>query len=143
MSFSTVAGIIIAVAVVVIIFSIISAINRAQEINWLKQHGVRVLATVTGIESKREAAQVQRQVPKQHYNSTHNRWETVYEIELETEWKTYHYILAQYEHPQTHEVYQFRSNRLLHRPTQHSEGSTIPVFYDPANPGRYYMDVSR
>ena len=51
-------------------------------------------------------------------------------------------IVCQWQHPATSDVHVFRSDNLWFDPTQHIQTDSIPVYIDPANPRRYWVDTS-
>ena len=128
--------------VLVIIVAIIATVRRAQEIDWLKQHGVRVQASVTDIQSQEESYQVPHTGPQQQYDSANKKWETVMQTTYETQWRTVYYVVAQYLDPKTNQLYTFKSDRLMNNPSQYTPGSPISVLYDQNDPSRYYMEVA-
>lgn len=51
-------------------------------------------------------------------------------------------VIGQWQDPTTAKVYIYRSENLRDDPTDFIHGAKVPVFIDPANPARYYMDLS-
>jgi Protein of unknown function (DUF3592) len=131
-----------ALVVLMIIAAIVSAIKRKKEINWLKEHGKHVQATVSEITSERVAVQVPRQVPSTHYNPVTKSTQTTYHTEYQTQWQTRYFIIARYKESPTKQEYVFKSSGLVSIPTHYMQGSKVLVHYDPANPTRYYMEVA-
>ena len=112
----------------------VSLIRRALQINWLKQHGVRVGATVTEI---KQQSQMQ-QVP--YTTSEFRGGRSVMVTKYRTEWRTVYYVTAQWMNPTTSQVYTFKSSALLSFPRKYPEGSIINVLIDPNDAGKYYME---
>ena len=54
---------------------------------------------------------------------------------------TVYYVVAQYRHPQTNQAYTFKSDRLMSKPTNYAQGSSISVTFDQNDPTRYYMEI--
>lgn len=105
----------------------IGTMKRASDINWLKKHGTRIIATVTEIQKKSES----RSVPYSTGSGTQYR----------TEWQTYYIVVARWENPQTRQIHTFRSERRASYPRKYAPGSGISVLIDPQNLGRYLVEV--
>lgn len=105
----------------------VSMMKRASDVNWLKKHGRRIIATVTDIQKKSES----RSVPYSTGKGTQYR----------TEWQTYYIVIARWENPQTRQTHTFRSERRASYPRKYAPGSGIPVLIDPQNPARYLVEV--
>lgn len=51
-------------------------------------------------------------------------------------------VVGQWQDPATARVYVYHSENLRDDPTDFIDRASVPVFIDPADPGRYYMDLS-
>jgi hypothetical protein len=123
-----------------IIAAVVAAVKRNNEINWLKEHGKHVQATVSEITSEQVPIQVPRQVPTTQYNPVSRSTQTTYHTEYQTQYQTRHFIIARYEESPTKQEYVFKSDVLVSKPKQYMRGSKVLVYYDQANPTRYYME---
>ena len=120
----------------IVIFSIVKSLKRAHQrgtIEWLKQHGKHVIATVTQVTSEGEW----------QYGSRRNRW-NAWEgrYELERVWQTAYYVIAQWRDPQTSQVYMFRVR--IDSPAgarKYIQGYPLPVIFNPSYPEQCYIEL--
>ena len=93
-------------------------IRNGQKTAWLLEHGKRITATVTNVETQQlSRGQVMRGSPLTRYK-----------------------VLASWCDPQTGQEYTFERQRLYQAP-QLQPGATVTVLLDPRNPRRYYIQL--
>ena len=90
-------------------------IYQIQKIEWLKRHGRRIIAAVTSI--RHETGKTQAGFQRDNY-----------------------YVSATWTHPRTGKTYTSWTWAMNHRPDCR-QGSLVSVLIDPANPGRYMLDL--
>ena len=120
----------------IVIFSIVKSLKRAHQqhtIEWLKQHGKHVIATVTQVTSEGEW----------QYGSRRNRW-NAWEgrYELERVWQTAHFVIAEWQDLQTRQVYTFRVR--IDSPAgmrKYIQGYPLPVIFNPRYPEQCYIEL--
>lgn len=118
-----------------VIFSIVKLkrAHQPQTMEWLKQHGKRVIATVLQVTAEGEW----------QYGSRYSRWNTWEgRYELERVWQTAYYVMAQWQDPQTKQLYTFRARI---DPSAGSEkylqGHPLPVTFNPRHPEQCYIEL--
>ena len=120
----------------IVIFSTLKSIKRAprpHSMQWLKQHGKRVMATVLQVTAEGEWKYGGR-------FSRWNAWEGRYE--LERVWQTVNYVIAQWQDPQTKQVYTFRAR--IDSSTgieKYIQGHPLPVIFNPTHPEQCYIEL--
>ena len=90
-------------------------IYQASQFSWLTSHGRQISAIVTSI--RHETGKTQADFQRDNY-----------------------YVCATWTHPQTGKTYTFWTWAMNHRPDCW-QGSLVSVLIDPANPGRYILDL--
>lgn len=88
---------------------------QVQQIERLRHHGKRISAMVTSV--RHEMGKTRAGFPRDNY-----------------------YVSATWTHPRTGKTYTFWTWAMNHRPDCW-QGSLVPVLIDPANPGRYILDL--
>ena len=131
-----------AVVLLLIVAGIVAAIRRHKKIKWVKEHGKHVQATVSEITSEKVAFQVPQQVQRMQYNSVHRKMEMMPRTEYQTRYRTQYRIIARYGESATKQEYVFKSEPLLNEPKQYMRGTKVWVYYDPANPKLYFMELT-
>ena len=124
------------IIVSIVIFSIVKSLKRAHQqrpVEWLKQHGKHVIATVTQVTSEGEW----------QYGSRRNRW-NAWEgrYELERVWQTAHFVIAEWQDSQTGQVYTFRVK--VDSPAgmrKCIQGNPLPVIFNPRYPEQCYIEL--
>jgi hypothetical protein len=133
--YSLVIGVVIAASLIIVPLlakDLIENRRNAQEnMEWLKHHGMRVIAT---------ASQVQiGQDWKNEEGWRRDPWDGL--LKQKKTWQTYYDFTAQWMDLRTKQVYTFRgkvwSDEVTGKP---AEGHPVRVIVDPHNPGRYSMD---
>lgn len=120
----------------IVIFSIVKSLKRAHQrhtIKWIKQHGKHVIATVTQVTSEGEWQYGSRR-------SRWNAWEGRYE--LERVWQTAYYVIAEWQDPQTRQVYTFKVR--IDSPAgtrKYIQGYPLPVIFNPRYLEQCYMEL--
>ena len=120
----------------IVICSIVIILKRKHQrhtIKWLKQHGKHVIATVKQVTSEGEW----------HYGSRYNRW-NAWEgrYELERMWQTAHYVIAEWQDPQTRQGYTFKVK--IDSPAgarKYIQGYPLPVIFDPSYPEQCFIEL--
>ncbi|HYU75632.1 MAG TPA: hypothetical protein VEL31_23420 [Ktedonobacteraceae bacterium] len=131
-TFQIFAVILASVMLIIIVSAITTSIKERQKINWLRQQGVRIFATVTEIRSEKKT---NTYYPP--YDSSKG-----YQPPPRTQTWTVYSVIAQYRDPRTKQVRIFKSKALYSKPKHLDRGSTVSVLIDPNNVSRYYMEVS-
>ena len=120
----------------IVIFSIVKSVKRAHQqrtLEWLKQHGKHVIATVKQVTSEGEW----------QYGSRYNRW-NAWEgrYELERAWQPAHYVIAEWQDPETRRVYTFKVR--IDSPAgarKYIQGYPLPVIFDPRYPEQCFIEL--
>lgn len=104
--------------------ALVQTFLRQGEIADLRQHGRRVIATVTDV--------------------VHERRQTGTGINHMPVYSDYWRVVAEWTDTQTSIAHTFRSEDLAYAPShQYYPGSPITVLIDPGDPGRYYVEIAR
>jgi hypothetical protein len=120
----------------IVIFSTVKSIKRAHRpysMEWLKQHGKRVIATVLQVTAEGEWK----------YGGRYSRW-NAWEGRFEQErvWQTANYVIAQWQDPQTKQVYTFRVRIDSSAVTEkYIQGHSLPVIFNPTHPEQCYIEL--
>ena len=105
--------------------------NAPENREWLHQHGIRVLALVTSVQT--------RQDWKYREGWYRDPWDgTAKQNKI---WQTYYEVTTQWIDPQTKQVYRFCSETWSDDvPGKPTQGKTVQVIVDPHNFRRYVID---
>lgn len=120
----------------ILICGIVISLKRKHQrhsIEWLKQHGKHVIATVKQVISEGEW----------HYGSRYNRW-NAWEGRFERErvWKTAYYVVADWQDPRARQVYTFKvriDSSVDAR--KYVQGHPLPVIFNPRYPEQCFIEL--
>jgi hypothetical protein len=105
--------------------------NAHENMEWLNQYGIRVMATVTHVQTRQDWKCVEGWC-RDPWDGSSKQKKT---------WQTYYEVTAQWIDPRTQQVYRSRdkawSDDVTRKPV---EGKTVQVIVDPHNPRRYIID---
>ncbi|MDX1459213.1 MAG: DUF3592 domain-containing protein [Marinobacter sp.] len=80
---------------------------------------------------------------RQHGVQIHAAFQSVeHNTGLKVNGRSPYRIVCQWQHPQTREIYVFRSDNLWFDPRDHLPGDTVPVLVDESNLKNYWVDTS-
>jgi uncharacterized protein DUF3592 len=116
----------------VVVWQVVRAVMRSQEIDELRRSGRRIAATVTNI--LHERVQSSPATPPNPATNMPAR-----AARYRDDW----YVEAGWTDPQTSQSYAFKSERLdREEAMRYRAGDPITVLVDPGDPGRYYVEIA-
>jgi len=105
--------------------------NEHENMEWLNQDGIRVLAVVTNVQTRQDWKYIEGWY-RDPWDGTAKQKKT---------WQTCYEVTAQWIDPQTKQVYRFCSEAWSDDVTgKPIEGSAVQVIVDPHNLSRYVID---
>jgi hypothetical protein len=117
----------------VILYQVARQVMRSQEVSQLEQSGKRVAATVTNVLHERVQTNAGQPLnPTTHMPGTAPTYRD--------DW----FVEARWTDPQSDREYSFKSDRLDREDAvRYAAGDPITVMIDPADPGRYYVEIAQ